>query len=129
MEDNIRQLVSMGYDRTIAENALRATNGNILFAIENINKQKEDKDPQYLQAVTQSMQEFDNKQAFGLGNQEIELSKAIEQSMKDNGIIELDSINPLDRIRKSGTPVGLCNVGNSISLTRLLFQLIYPNLL
>ena len=119
--DKLNQLLNMGFDRNIAENALRATNGNIPFAIDYIHKQKDDKDPQYLQAVTQSMQEFDNKQAFGLGNQEIELSKAIEQSMKETGIMELDSCNPIDRIRKSGIPVGLYNVGNSITLTRLLF--------
>ena len=129
-EEMVKYLESMGYNTSDAISALKSSDYSIHRAIEYLsNKKKDDLDPQTRQAILQSEQEYSNKQAFGLGAQDIELSKAIEQSMKDNGVTAFDGNLPEDRVRKSGIPVGLCNVGNSIIVNRLLFQFLHPNLL
>lgn len=51
-------------------------------------------------------------------DEDAQLSKAIELSMNEakDKKISLEPLNPEQRIRKSGVPVGLKNIGNSKSI-------------
>lgn len=49
-------------------------------------------------------------------NEDVDISKAIEMSLKEaqtDGNVIFEPLNPEQRIRKKGNPVGLKNVGNS----------------
>ncbi len=48
-------------------------------------------------------------------DEEAQLSKAIEMSINEakDKKISLEPLNPEQRVRKSGVPVGLKNIGNS----------------
>jgi hypothetical protein len=127
--DNTQHLVSMGFNAKEAHEAITICQNNISAALDYLNKRKEDQDPQIREAIQQSEQEYANKQAFGIAAQDIELSKVIEQSMNDNGMTAFEGATPEDRLRKSGIPVGLSNVGNSNIISSLLLQFIHPNLL
>lgn len=49
-------------------------------------------------------------------DEDAQLSKAIEMSMNEakDKKISLEPLNPEQRVRKSGVPVGLKNIGNSM---------------
>ena len=119
-EANTQSLVSMGFNEKDAKEAIVICQNDISAAIDYLHKRKEDQDPQLNEVIQQSEIEFANKQAYGIAQQDIELSKAIEQSMNDNGLSNFDGTSPEDRVRKNGTPVGLINVGNSNVISRLL---------
>lgn len=55
-----------------------------------------------------------------ISNEDVEINKAIEMSLKEQkntpGVYE--PLNPEQRLRKSGMPIGLKNIGNSRILNR-----------
>ena len=63
------------------------------------------------------LQEMSNQYST-VQNEDAQLSKAIEMSINEvkDKKITLEPLNPEQRIRKSGVPVGLKNIGNSTSL-------------
>ncbi|KAL7646980.1 UNVERIFIED_CONTAM: hypothetical protein RMT77_002237 [Armadillidium vulgare] len=68
-------------------------------------------------AIALSLQETTEPSAMplaGISTEEQDVSKALEVSLQDSGSsTTIDIINPKDRKRENGVPVGLRNIGNS----------------
>ncbi|KAL0225213.1 hypothetical protein RCL1_003125 [Eukaryota sp. TZLM3-RCL] len=70
------------------------------------------------QAIQASLADY-TQQEIARSNQEIELQKAIESSLSSFSVPNEDP-NPNHRVRQSGMPVGLKNVGNSCYLASII---------
>lgn len=60
----------------------------------------------------------------GIQDDEMDVNKAIMESLKtaQEQNVFVETANPIDRKRKSGTPVGLKNIGNSSYLKFYVFS-------
>jgi len=114
----ISQYEGMGFDRTLIQQAWTACKGNesqmldILFDMSSKN-QKMIEESSSFQPPAQ--------QAGGISNEDVDINKAIELSLKEQkgGSASYEPLNPEQRLRKSGQPIGLKNIGNTCYVNSL----------
>ena len=131
-ESEIQKITELGFSRQAAIDALGKCSSTE-SAIEHLltSQSSPSNDPELEQALKASMAETTQTPALTTGDED--LSKAIEMSLKDNqgfDITTYEPLNPIQRKRSGGTPVGLKNVGNTCyfnSLMQVYFTI--PNLI
>lgn len=114
LEESIKEYMGLGFDKsiiTLAWNKVKGDDTKLLDAIFELNNQNK-------QMLESSAVPFPptQKPVEAMDEEEI-LSKAIQESidMAKDKKISFEPLNPEQRLRKPGVPVGLKNIGNSSS--------------
>ena len=130
----LQEIMNMGFEEKDAREALEHSNGNVVSAVNYLVNRPDDKDPDLAQAsnpyiVKESLKIPSTSEI--MFQQDIELNRAIENSIKEAGqdFISYEPLNPESSKRKAGTPVGLKNIGNTCYFNSLVqFYFMIPKL-
>eukprot|EP00331_Platyophrya_macrostoma_P026999 CAMPEP_0176452540 /NCGR_PEP_ID=MMETSP0127-20121128/28602_1 /TAXON_ID=938130 /ORGANISM="Platyophrya macrostoma, Strain WH" /LENGTH=1000 /DNA_ID=CAMNT_0017841025 /DNA_START=38 /DNA_END=3040 /DNA_ORIENTATION=- len=123
----VNEFMDMGFEMPLIVEAFHKCKGNKAQMMDELIRMTEQNQKMIEQSMSMANQQRGS--TGGASNEDIDINKAIELSLKEaqgTGVV-FEPLNPEQRLRKKGMPVGLKNVGNTCYVNSL-FQTHFQNL-